>query len=620
MLVREHTAQTDDRDRVRDAADIVRIVGKHITLKPRGREFVGLCPFHDDHKPSMCVVPRKQIFHCFACGAGGDVFTFVQKYHGMDFREAIGYLASETGITLTPWRPDDADAPDGPARTRSDLLGATALATEFFRAILRHAQHGRAARDMIAARGITDAMVERFAVGAAPDRWDGLLLAARDKGISADLLVDAGLLKARDDGSYYDTFRNRLIFPIHDQIGRVIAFGGRRLKDDDPAKYLNSPETRLFDKSSTLFGLHLASRAIQTQRSVVVVEGYTDVIACHEAGLTNVVATLGTALTTGHAATLRRLCDTIVLLFDGDDAGRAAATRAVQVFFAQPIDVRIATLAGTGSKDPDELLKHEQGAQRLNDIIDGAHDAIRVLFDDLRSSMTGRGVSGRARITEEFVDQLVALGVNTRMSPVRRRLIIRQIADITETDWQSIAAMMPAGRKPARTRTRDHDDPAQGPPEVGPREHLIGCILCEPALLASATTDELLLLDPERFEHPTTRALAAAILGLQRDGRAPSLQAVLARLDDDDAKSAAVAIATRVETETEGRRVFEHFRAVLQRIARDTTREPNAPDANDMPDLVARLERTRAARETFGVETRALPGVARSTREHGASS
>ena len=143
MLVREHTAQTDDRDRVRDAADIVRIVGKHITLKPRGREFVGLCPFHDDHKPSMCVVPRKQIFHCFACGAGGDVFTFVQKYHGMDFREAIGYLASETGITLTPWRPDDADALQSPARTRSDLLGATALATEFFRAILRHAQHGR---------------------------------------------------------------------------------------------------------------------------------------------------------------------------------------------------------------------------------------------------------------------------------------------------------------------------------------------------------------------------------------------------------------------------------------------------------------------------------------------
>jgi DNA primase len=617
MLVRSAASPNDDRDRVRDAADIVRIVGKHIALKARGREFVGLCPFHDDHKPSMCVVPAKQIYHCFSCGAGGDVFTFVQKYHAMDFREALEYLASETNIELTPYRPQAQGDDDQPTHTRSkaDLLRASQAAAAFFRTILAHEEHGRRARDMIAQRGISDDMVEQFAMGAAPDRWDGLLVSARAKGIDIDALAEAGLLKSKEQGDHYDTFRNRLIFPIHDQIGRVIAFGGRRLSDDDPAKYLNSPESRLFDKSATLFGLHQASREIQTQRTAVVVEGYTDVIACHQAGFTNVVATLGTALTPGHAATLRRLCDTIILLFDGDAAGTKAASRAVQVFFAEPIDVRIAALDQAAAKDPDELLKQDGGKDQLAAIIDSAEDALRVLFRDLARQTQGQGISARSRITEEFVNQLVELGVNSRMSPVRRRLIIRTIADITGTDWQTIASIMPAGRK-ARPRTEHlEEETRDAPPEIGPREHLLGCVLCEPSLLTSAHHDELDLLEPERFGHPHTRAIAQTVAQLRSAAQAPSLQNVLARLDHDAAKSTAVSLATRVETETEGQRVHEHWRAVVNRINRDATaRAPTVQPAatseepGNLDQLMAKLAQTREVRESFGSDTRALPG------------
>ena len=476
---------------------------------------------------------------------------------------------------------------------------------------------------MIADRGISDEMVERFALGAAPDRWDGLLVSARGKGIDIDALADAGLLKSKDTGDYYDTFRNRLIFPIHDQIGRIIAFGGRRLSDDR-AKYLNSPESTLFDKSSTLFGLHQASRAIQAQRTAVVVEGYTDAIACHQAGFTNVVATLGTALTTGHAATLRRLCDTIILLFDGDDAGRKAATRAVQVFFAQPVDVRIATLDQSVAKDPDELLKHADGAALLTDIIDNAQDALRVLFDDLAEHTKGQGISARSRITEEFINQLVDLGVNSRMSPVRRRLIIRTIADITGTDWQTIAAIMPAGRRPRHrsAHLEEESNAAQheAPPEIGPREHLLGCVLCEPSLLTSAHQDELSLLEPDHFTHPHTHALAETIAHLRAENRPPSLQNVLAELEDDATKSTAVSLATRIETETESRRVHEHWCAVLHRINHDASRAhaADASTSDDVDQLMAKLAQNRESRQSFGSDTRALPGfMAPSSNEGG---
>ncbi|MFI4883547.1 MAG: DNA primase, partial [Phycisphaerales bacterium JB064] len=274
-----------DIERVLGATDIVRVVRERIELKQKGREWVGLCPFHDDRSPSMFVSPAKQIFKCFACGAGGDALTFVQKYDGVEFPQALEHLAEAAGVELTP---RGQRAPSGPGRSeRAGALEANSFAQDFFRRTLVDPQAGKPAREMIQRRGISPEMVEAFGVGAAPAGWDGLVQAALRARKPMDAFALAQLVRTREQGGgQYDVFRNRLMFPIHDQGGRVIAFGGRRLSEDDPAKYLNSPESVVFKKSGVLYGLWKATAGIRQAGFCIVTEGYTDTIACHQAGFT----------------------------------------------------------------------------------------------------------------------------------------------------------------------------------------------------------------------------------------------------------------------------------------------------------------------------------------------
>lgn len=564
-----------DLERVRDASDIVRIVGEHVALKPRGREYLGLCPFHDDHRPSMHVVPAKQIFHCFVCGAGGDVFTFVQRHHRMEFREALEYLAERAGIELKrSARPPEAEGGGPAASTRADLVRANASAADFFRAVLRHAEHGRPGREVVERRGISPEMVEAFGLGLAPDRWDGLLMTAQRMGMSAGVFHEAGLLKRRDDGGYYDAFRHRLMFPIHDQIGRVIAFGGRKLRDEDEPKYLNSPETRVFEKSGTLYGLHQAARAIQAERVAVVTEGYTDTIACHQAGITNVVATLGTALTPRHAAALRRLCDTVVLLFDGDDAGRRAADRAVDVFLAEEIGVRIATLSSvTDAKDPDELLRREGGAELLRRAVASSVDLLRYRYERIRASLGGATPERMLRVIEEEIDRLVSRGLND-LRPLRRQFIVRQLAAIAGVPERIIERSIPRGRGGSGASV------AEAPPNrtLTHAERMLGCALCDPAVLAGPVVEALGMIAPDRFAADSpSRRVAEALTGRDPD-ESCDLSSVLSRLgDDNDAKATAVALAEHVRALTDGgRRVREHWDECVRLHRLDEARSAHA--------------------------------------------
>ena len=222
-----------DIDRVRDASDIVRIIGEHISLKPKGREFVGLCPFHDDRTPSMTVVPHKQFYKCFSCGASGDVFTFVQKFLRMEFRESLEFLAERAGVQLTPLRQQSfAEQGDQPAITKKDLFAANNAAAAFFVGVMKHETHGAAGREVLKSRGVSEEMIKEFRLGVAPDRWDGLVMTLGGK-LGNDLLAQAGLLKQREGGGYYDAFRNRVMFPITDRTGRVIAFGARKINPED---------------------------------------------------------------------------------------------------------------------------------------------------------------------------------------------------------------------------------------------------------------------------------------------------------------------------------------------------------------------------------------------------
>lgn len=479
---------------VQQATDLVALIGEQVRLAPKGREFVGLCPFHDDHKPSMFVSPQKQIYKCFSCGAGGDAFSFVMDYHKMSFVEALRHLAARAGIELRQAARDGADQREQRDQ-RQAAADANTAALRFYRGILRHGEHGREARAYLQRRGVSEAMVELFQLGCAPDRWDGLAMTVKDKGLRLGDFEAAGLLGSRQDGSHFDKLRHRLIFPILDSLNRPIAFGGRRLREEDEPKYLNSPETVLFDKSATLYGLHAAKKPIIDQRVAVVVEGYTDVIAAHQAGRGNVVATLGTALTARHAQELRRYADKVVLVFDGDEAGMKAADRGLEIFITQQIDVAIAVLPD--GLDPDELFRQPDGPARWDACIAAATDALSYQFRRFRAQLDAADtMTGRQRLAEGYLAKLAELGAE-RQSPIRRAMLVERLAELLGMSGQQVSDLLTAAaprRRPAAAAgAADALDPDPGEPKitglVAAERLLLGCLIRRPELLHRPLAD-----------------------------------------------------------------------------------------------------------------------------------
>ncbi len=574
----------------------MRLIGEHVAIKPKGREYVCLCPFHDDHNPSCYVVPHKQIFHCFVCGAGGNAIDFVMKHHQLGFREALQLLADRAGVELTPSRKQGgaAGASETPGVTKQDVAEAGAFALDFFRMILRHESHGAAAREAIERRGFTSETVDAFELGAAPDRWDGLLKTIEKRRLDPAPFVAAGLLRQRDSGGLYDAFRNRWIFPIRDQVGRVVAFGARKLRDEDEPKYLNSSETPIFDKSAVCYGLPQATERIRESRRAIVVEGYTDVIACHQGGERNVVATLGTALTPRHARTLRRLCDEVVLVFDGDDAGQRAADRALEVFFAEPVDVRIAVLPG--GADPADLLGSDGGSGAWRAAIEGATDALDYRFGRLREKLAPMSPTARIRAVEEDVAHLQSLGAS-RLSPIRRKTVIRRLAQLAGVDETAIAAAFKAA--PARRPPSPAETPAPAPAAAepsGPAEHLIGVLFAAPALLDLTSADDLRRLEALASERGPIAAGLARFIAEAKARRTPPVD-LLRELEDPSARAAAINWSRCVERVCEGdpERLKSHAEGCLSRLARLTSSPASAQSPEPDP-----LERINALRRLGG--------------------
>ena len=443
----------DQKLQIQQATDIVRLIGEQISLQPKGKEFVGLCPFHNDKRPSLSVSPAKQIYKCFACSAGGDVFSFVMNYHKMTFPETLKYLAERAGIKLESvqrrWGEQAESATD-----RQQIVRANELAVRYYASVLKQPD-SRVARDYIQQRGISAAMVEVFQIGYAPDQWDGLSLVIGQRRWDRRGFELAGLISQRKQGNgHYDRLRHRLIFPILDALGRPVAFGGRRIREEDEPKYLNSPETLLFNKSATLYGLHAAKKAIIDSRVAVIVEGYTDVIACHQAGLTNVVATLGTALTQQHVHELRRYADRAVLIFDADEAGQNAADRAVEIFLSEQLDVAIAILPN--GQDPAQLLQEgqQQGVERWNTVIEDATDALEYQFNRLRREFeAAQTITGRQNLAQRYLQRLAQLGLH-RAGTLRRGLVIQQLSALlrmTANDINRILKRLSKPSAPPRT-------------------------------------------------------------------------------------------------------------------------------------------------------------------------
>lgn len=450
----------DIKTQVQQATDIVRLIGEQVALRPKGREFAGLCPFHDDKNPSMQVSPIKQIYKCFSCGAGGDVFSFTMNYHKMSFPEAIKHLAERAGIEVVEDRGSGyGDQGSGPS-DRDRLREANGRALEFFRALLKHPEHGRVAREYIERRRISPEMVAEFQVGYGPDRWDGLVQMIQSKGWDAQGFELAGLVSQRDSGGLYDRLRHRLIFPIFDAIGRPIAFGGRKLREEDEPKYLNSPETKLFNKSATLYGLHLAKKPIIDSKTAVIVEGYTDVIACHQGGARNVVATLGTALTGEHVTELRRYAEKVVLIFDADEAGQKAADRAVELFLTGDLDVSIAILPD--GLDPADLMALPDGRAQWDAAVASAQDALAYQFGRLSDQMGGATtLTGRQNMADAYITRLAQLGL-ARVGTIRRALVVQRLSELLHLGEQAVSELLTQKTRVARRL------PYQPPPDRTP--------------------------------------------------------------------------------------------------------------------------------------------------------
>jgi len=348
-------------EEIRARSDIVEVISDRILLKKSGANYKGLCPFHSEKTPSFIVSPAKQIFHCFGCNEGGNVYQFVMKIENISFPDSVLLLARKYGINITDQKIKGVNSSQ-----KNTLYDVNAMAAEFFQRQLSDLPQGKTAREYLRKRGITDNIIESFKIGYASTSWDGVHQFLKKKGISTDIQNSAGLIKERENGGgYVDRFRERIIFTISDSEGRVVGFGGRVLNDTDSRpKYLNSPETLVYKKGNILYGLNITKDSIRKSKEAFLVEGYFDLITVYQHGIKNIIATSGTALTEDHARILRRYTDTVTLVFDGDEAGRNASDRGGIVLLNGGVKVKVISLPY--GNDPDNFIREKRGEGFLN--------------------------------------------------------------------------------------------------------------------------------------------------------------------------------------------------------------------------------------------------------------
>lgn len=546
----------DRKEEIKQRNDIVDVISDYVALKRSGNRFLGLCPFHQEKTPSFTVSREKQLFHCFGCGAGGDVFEFVMRHDGLDFVQAAQKLAERVGMQFTP-------AGGGGRRSeREQIHKLNALATRIFRRNLLGAAEAEVARTYLERRGIDGETAERFQLGYALNSWEALVARLRREGVKLEDARKAGLVRRqREGGGYYDWFRGRLMFPISDVSGNVVGFGGRTLTDE-PAKYVNTPDTLAFSKGDLLYALHLAAREISARGQAILVEGYMDVIALHQFGFPNVVATMGTAVTPRAARTLARYTKSLVAAFDSDSAGMTAVMRGATVFQEQELRVRIVELPE--GKDPDDWVR-EAGPDAFREAVNSA-----VTLVDYRLNRALQALPPESRrVTAELVRQVVPILRDLR-SDIEREEQIKQLA----TRWchpdlgrvqQAEAAIRQELRRTAPTARRSHRPAADSAePEVPPGQPVPGYVKAERELLsaclhsAAAARYVKERLPLEMFSDETNRGAARALF---------TAGAALAQVD-----------LNRVLNATEDREV----KALLSRLAL-------APPA--MPDDASHLDR-----------------------------
>jgi DNA primase len=499
-------------DQIRERIDIAEVISGYVTLSRTGQNLKGLCPFHAEKTPSFTVSPSRQIFHCFGCGTGGNVFTFLMKIGGMSFPETVRELGRRAGIAV----PTAIEPPSANLRQRARLEQVVESAALWFRRNLLDPTVGWDALSYLEHRGIRRQTIEAFGLGVAPGAWDGLLGSLSKEGYSPSELAAAGLVvmkdqagrRPQDGGGYYDRFRGRLMIPISDLQKRVVAFGGRILGEGEP-KYLNSPETPLFNKGRTLYGLERAREAAARTNQLIVVEGYFDAIALHQAGISNVVATLGTALTPDHLRTVRRFASKVVLLFDPDPAGVRASLRTLDLFVDSGIGVTVMSLPD--GQDPDTYVR-KNGAEAFARLQERAHSLLDFAVEhSLRSAASGT-IDDRIRSVDDILRILQKTGHR-----IEKEECLRRVAERLGISQQRLIERYPEllpepQRGPRRPVISASEHRMKRNPEEWDLVHLL--------LQGQLSAAQIRAFQVEAFAVPTCRRIVQIALShLDPDGR-----------------------------------------------------------------------------------------------------
>jgi DNA primase len=507
----------------------VDVIGEQISLTRRGRTFKGLCPFHDDHKPSLNVDPERQYYKCFSCGAGGDIFDFVMNRERMGFREALESLAQRARISLP------GSTHSGSRSARDEQLEIVRWADEEYRRCFWESEVSASARQYAQSRGLTDESLRIFGIGFAPKSWDWLVQRARARRITPERLQGCGLAAPSPRGSgFVDFFQGRLMFPIRDARGRTIAFGGRILPEygERDWKYKNSPDTPLFTKSEHLYGLDQSRDAMRTAKAAAIVEGYTDCIMAHQHGLRHVVGTLGTALGSSHVTTLKRYADRVILVYDGDGPGQNAADRALSLFMSSEIDLRIFPLPD-GLDPCDFLLK--RGGETFQQGLDSAEDAL-----DFKLRRAGQvhdltTINGRRQALDFVLTAIAALPVvTTGSAPVTREIVLDRLGQRLGLPAEIVRKRLRQVRDRQTHVRRDRPEQERAS-SVGvwkneslPERELMESLLAEPSRIPEA----LAAITLEEITTPGFRRILEVCSEMLRDGQVVDVNELRLRLED----------------------------------------------------------------------------------------
>jgi DNA primase len=507
---------------VRERAGIVEVISDYISLKKSGSNFQGLCPFHGEKTPSFNVNPGRGIFHCFGCGVGGNALTFVMKMEGISFPEAVKLLAKRVGVEI-----EERALTTSEIRRKSEKdeqLKIVATAAGYYAQLLVKGQDGAAARKYLAGRGVTEEIFSPYRLGCASEKWDGLAVFLKQSGVSLTQVEKLGLIKRKSTGGgYFDLFRNRLMFTIADLHGQPIGFGGRVLDNSLP-KYINSPESALYQKSDVLFGIDLAKHSMREERSVVIVEGYFDHLALYRSGIRNVVATCGTALTKGHFQLIKRYADRVYLLFDSDSAGRKATVRAMELLLSEQMSCFVIELPL--GDDPDSYLaKHSTGV--FSELMKNSRPALDYYLRELVSTEDTGTVAGKKAVADQFRPFLQKL-----TDPLERDLYLKELSRLLSIDVRTFGAVKRiAGDTPEKSISPVFS--------ANSADYLVALLFRYPEIAAEFRSTGTEALLPAPLRQPAARIIDAAAKGENIDpadileAEGPGLNVFAALIVDD---------------------------------------------------------------------------------------